>query len=103
MGGLIKSIVTPFVPDRVIQQITNQTKQQGSQSANVLISDGVFIKDVTVNGQTDVNHGLGRNYNGYLITSLSANISVWTTDSGMQDKILRLTSTGSVVISLWVF
>ena len=101
--GLIKSVVAPFIPDRIIQQVTKQQGQQSQQNANVLISDGVFIKDITVNGQTDINHGLGRNYNGYLITSLSANISVWTTDSGMKDKILRLTSTGSVVISLWVF
>jgi|TARA_R100001530_G_scaffold109694_1_gene77053 hypothetical protein len=60
------------------------------------ISDGVLIKDLSIEtSDTRVNHGLGREYEGFVVTRLQANAVIYESDSTNTNKNLFILLKGS--------
>ena len=51
----------------------------------------------------DVSHALGRRYRGFDVVKRSAGQHVYQSDSGDDTKFIRLTASGSVTVSIYVF
>jgi hypothetical protein len=60
------------------------------------ISDGVLIKNLSIEtSDTRVNHGLGREYEGFVVTRLQSNAVIYESDSTNTDKNLFILLKGS--------
>jgi hypothetical protein len=68
------------------------------------ILDGRLIKDVILDSAapTEINHGLGRALNGWIVTRISAAATVHESESP-STNILTLEASADVTVSLWVF
>lgn len=69
------------------------------------IVDGVYLRDVAVStSAVNVPHGLGRRWNGYIVTRRSASVGVYD-GSGTSEPMreINLVATGSATVDLWVF
>jgi hypothetical protein len=77
-----------------------------SKQFNKILLDGVFLNDVVLSTTTNqIAHGLGRKYQGFIITNLNAGVMIWrdaTVDTN-QEKFLPLKASAAVTVSLWVF
>lgn len=71
----------------------------------VPIADGVLLESVTVSATaTEVAHGLGRVPRGFLLIKSTVPLTVYqASPSAFPDSNLRLTASGTDVVSLWVF
>ena len=70
------------------------------------ILDGVLLKSQTIStAATDVPHGLGRAWTGWLVTRLRTSTnSVYEATTQTDDRsFVTLRATASVVADLWVF
>lgn len=69
------------------------------------ILDGRLISEVSINGATEINHGLKRKPQGYLVVLKDSNVDIWDNQSTNQfpSLTLALNSSGPVVASLWIF
>jgi hypothetical protein len=69
------------------------------------IVDGVLLRDVVLsNFSADINHGLGRRWNGYVVTRSSNGLWVFDgTGSPDPKTAISLLSTNDTVVDLWVF
>ena len=69
--------------------------------------DGIIIKTVYLRsaGANTINHGLGRELQGWQIIRKDANANVWDSQgsNNIPDKTLVLNCSADVIISLWVF
>lgn len=92
--------------DRTLSMLQDQwTAQLNPVLANPLVA-GRLIQNVTLaSGTNTINTLLGRKLQGYIVVLKSANVTIYDTQSTntMPDKTLQLTSSGAVVITLWVF
>jgi len=70
---------------------------------NAPFMNGILVKDVDLTTAVkEISHKLGRTPTGYLILKRSSGEVVF--DGGeYTDKIIPLTSTGSVTVDIWVF
>ncbi len=69
------------------------------------IVDGVLLQDVALTTtSTTVNHGLGRPWNGYVVTRSNGNVVVYD-GTGVVDSAesISLLASASCVVDLWVF
>lgn len=70
--------------------------------ANPLL-DGFVIEDVAlINGETTINHRLGRKMQGYIVTDLNASAIIYRSKP-LNDKTLSLTSSASCVVNIYVY
>ena len=69
------------------------------------IADGRLLENVVVTtAATEVPHGLGREPRGWIVVRSSVALSVYeAAPSDYPTLNLRLTATGTDVVSLWVF
>ena len=68
--------------------------------------DGYMIKDVTlVAGDNIIEHKLGRELQGYMITrnSVAVDLHDEQEGNGDKDKTLMLNSSADVIVNIWVF
>lgn len=66
--------------------------------------DGRHIIGVAVStGVTAVNHGLNRDWVGYVVINNNAAAFVYTANENNKNITLNLTATASGVVDLWVF
>jgi hypothetical protein len=83
-----------------------QTQTQWSALLNpVLVNillNGHLIKAHLINGVTVVNHGLGSNMNGWIISDQDGAAQIYRSQP-LNDKTLTLTSNAAVNVALWVF
>lgn len=75
---------------------------QFRQLAKIPFINGNAVNGVTVSGTTAVNHGLGRQAQGYFITSSSVAVPI-SNDSFSGTTTITLHATVSTVVNLWVF
>lgn len=67
------------------------------------ILQGIPIKNVALNvGPTVINHLLGRNQQGYIITDQQGIADIYRS-AAFNNKTLTLTSNANVTVSLWVY
>lgn len=84
---------------------TSWSQQLDPVIANALIN-GLALKQVSLSsGPNIINHKLGRNLQGWFITRLRANASLFDTqDANLTPAVtLQLTASAPVVVDLWVF
>lgn len=70
------------------------------------ISQGLLIKGfVLATGDNVINHGLGRQLQGYIVILKSANVTIYDKQqiNQMPDLTLVLTASGAATVSLYVF
>jgi len=68
------------------------------------ILDGRLIRNIDVSTTTiNVNHGLGRRYQGFIVVRASANTTVFDEDTNFRGRILALQASNVATISIWVF
>lgn len=102
-------MIAPFrrtrVEDNDLRQVQDAVGFVFQDILSKQIVDGIFIKDVILNGIKLVNHGLGRKPIGYLVVSKDANENVWDHQAENKTPLLNLSleSSGPVKVSLWVF
>ena len=69
------------------------------------IVDGVLLRDVVINNfSADINHGLGRRWNGYVVTRSNNGLAIFDGTGSPDPKVaISLLSTNDTVVDLWVF
>lgn len=70
------------------------------------ISDGVLLKDLEIGtSDTRVNHGLGREFEGFILTKLNANAAVYesTTANPSKDRYILLKAGSAVTVDIYFF
>ena len=67
--------------------------------------DGVYKTGVDlVSGDNDISHGLGRAYQGMILTNIDTARDLYVNATNTQkDKILILNSDGTATVSIWIF
>lgn len=75
---------------------------QFQQLAKIPFINGNAVNSVTVSGTTTVNHGLGRQAQGYFVTSMSVPVPI-SNDAFSGTISITLHATVSTVVNLWVF
>lgn len=91
------------------QELNKLQTQWGSQLNPLLgspIVNGILLQGVSLSTGTNViNHKLGRNLVGWIITRRRANATVYDTQDTNQTPqlTLQLTASGAVVVDLYVF
>lgn len=73
--------------------------------ANPIVNGQILSNVAVVNGTNIINHKLGRNLQGYLVILKDANVDIYDSQqtNQMPDLTLRLVSSGTANISLYVF
>lgn len=67
---------------------------------------GIVVKNVVINATTtDIQHGLGRAYQGWHLLDIQGDARVWRDPASVSDssKFLPLRASATVTVSLWVF
>jgi len=71
------------------------------------LSQGVLKEDVLVTTGQDnlISHGLGKSFQGFLVTTKNAEADVWesTTANNIPDRHIILKSSATVTCSFWFF
>lgn len=88
--------------DKETEQLQSNVVQALQPLLKSPIIDGVHLKDVALaSGSNDVNHGLGRPIEGWIVTNRSGTATVHSTGSNY--KTLTLVASADVTVSIWVF
>ena len=79
-----------------VNRLQSHIKTTLSPLLQLPISDGVLIKDLSIETtDTRVNHGLGRTYEGFIITRLQSNAVIFESSTENTDKNLFIFLKGS--------
>lgn len=91
--------------DPIVTKVQENVSQALQPLINSALSNGVLLKSVVIDGDTDVNHKLGRAPQGWIIVRKRANVDVWDKqDTNLKPKLtLLLTSSAAVTIDLWIY
>ena len=87
-------------------QLQNSVALFANQLTNNPILAGHLIENIEViNGVTSINHGLGANLRGYIVTKQSSAVSTWLVETNQTtpNTILNLSADASSTISIYVF
>jgi len=72
--------------------------------SNKPIVSGRLIEGVNLStSPTTINHGLGRNVQGYIIVKSTSGVTVYFTPSDFPKRTLILTASADSTVSVWVF
>ena len=64
--------------------------------------NGTLVRaDLLASGGVNVNHGLGRVPQGWIVVDIGVSANVWST--GSNKKVLTLNTSADASVSLWVF
>lgn len=67
------------------------------------LNQGILISNITLNnGVTVINHLLGRNQIGWMITDINAAATIYRS-AVLNPNTLTLTSNAACVVSIWMF
>jgi hypothetical protein len=95
--------------NKLQENVANFTDQLNDVFLNgriLLNTDGSVIEGITVQTTTtNIPHGLGRAYQGWVVIDVQGNARVWRDATAAVDstKFLPLVASSSVTIKLWVF
>lgn len=103
--------ITPFrrvrSSDDVIQQLQDAINLPLQDISAKTILDGQLLKDVILKtgSVNTINHKLGRNLVGYIVTMQDAQSNLWSTQASnkLPNLTLYLSCSADVTLSLWVF
>jgi len=101
--------ITHFVKIRQeseeVDRIQDQLKQNFDNLSDVSFLTGSFKKNVSlINGVTNVEHGLNKQYQGYIVTRITADTNVWETATNtLKDKYIILNASAAATVDIWFF
>jgi hypothetical protein len=83
-------------PNEEVTRLQSHIKTALNPLLELPISDGILIKDLSIETtDTRVNHGLGREYEGFIITRLQSNAVIYESSTTNDDKNLFILLKGS--------
>ncbi len=95
------------VSDAVLSRIQDAVAQAFAPLTRNLLLDSNFVTDVTLTSGADnlISHGLGRAYEGFIVTKCTADTRVWISSSAntSPDKYINLRPNVTGVVTLYVF
>lgn len=90
--------------DPELNQVQDNLIRRVNPALAAEILDGRLVTDVSVaTSATNVNHGLGRAYQGWVIVDNNTDCRVWSPSTGDTTKVIVLQSSAATTITLWVF
>lgn len=92
------------LPTRLpLEQLQNQWKSAIDPVINLPMLKGLQLTDITlINGVTVINHRLGRQQQGFIITDINAAATIHRSQP-FNNLTLTLTSNAVVIVNIWVF
>jgi hypothetical protein len=97
----------PFIQseDRVLNQIQTQWRSILNQIIVNRLTQGNFLTGIKlISGTNTINHKLGREISGYLITNMQGSFAqVYSSPSTIPDLTLMLNASAPTIIDLYVF
>ncbi len=105
--GWILNVGLPIfiTQNKDIQLLQNVWSSQINPILNIPLLHGVQLKDINLTtGNNTINHLLGRQYQGYLVTSMrNAYANLYAVPNNLPNLNLVLNSSGSTQVDIWVF
>ncbi len=92
--------------DRILSMMQSAWATMINPVLSSLIVQGRQIPNVSlVTGTNTIDHKLSRKLQGYIVTTKSANVTIYDlqTVNTMPDKTLQLVASGPAVITLWCY
>lgn len=91
--------------DYKLDQIQKNIAQAVSNILKIPYLNGSEIKNVSLlsSDVNSINHKLGRKYQGYFITSLNANSTVWISNTNESETTINLSCSADCSINIWVY
>lgn len=94
--------------DRVLDSVQDHVETSISPLLKKDFLYGNIIEDINLvsTGETIVNHGLGKNWTGFIVIKKSANSVVWNKgiiDTTFPDRNIILNCSADVTVSLYIF
>jgi len=89
-----------------VTRLQSHIKTTLSPLLELPISDGILIKDLSIEtSDTRVNHGLGREYEGFIVTKLQSNAVIYesSTSNGNKDLYIFLKGSGAATADIYFF
>lgn len=90
--------------DPELNQVQDNLVRRVNPALAAVILDGRLVTGVSVGvTATNVNHGLGRAYQGWVVVNNNTDCRVWSPSTGDASKVIVLQSSAATTLSLWVF
>jgi len=90
--------------DPELNQVQDNFIRRVNPALAAEILDGRMVTGVSVaTSATNVNHGLGRAYRGWIVVGNNTDCRVWSPSTSDTTKIIVLQSSAATTLSLWVF
>ena len=93
--------------DQNANRIQDKIEKFSSQFPDKAIIDGLALTSITLTAGSvnEINHQLGREIQGWIITGQNAQSDIWDSQSGnpRRERTLRLNASATVTVNLWVF
>lgn len=102
---MLGRVPTVHIDDQNLNRMQGNIIQGLNQLRSIPLLDGLFYRNVSLQiGSNAVQHGLGRPFIGYIITRMTAGVTIYN-NQGTADSSLYvvLEASGAVTIDLWVF
>lgn len=101
----LKALKTIQPKEYELDQIQRNISEFVNQLTVNPLLGGQLLSNITITtGNNNINHGLGRDITGWIITDINTNVNIYkAATQPSPSKILTLTSTGNSTISLYVF
>ena len=93
-------------PNEEVTRLQTHIKTTLNPLLELPISDGVMLKDQTIETtDTEINHGLGREYEGFIITRLKTNATIYesATDNPSKSLYILLKASGAATADIYIF
>ena len=93
-------------PNEEVTRLQSHIKTALNPLLELPIQDGILIKDLSIETtDTRVNHGLGRQFEGFILTKLNANAVVYesTTANPSKDRYILLKAGSAVTADIYFF
>jgi hypothetical protein len=102
MTELLKQKTGEYNSEKIQSNVASALAKMGDSS----IANGTLIKNILINTDTIVNHGLGKLYSGFFVVESNNGVGVWNDkniDTNLEKNAIRLRSSSSTTVSVWVF
>ena len=103
-GNMFPSIPLLQLGDFKLEQMQKNVVGAINNMNKVPFLNGNLLQKIALSGtETQINHKLNRDYQGFIITNLNANAVVWISSTGNKSQTINLTASASCTIDIWVF
>ena len=98
------NFTTLYTDNAEVNRLQSHIKTTLNPLLQLPISDGVMLTDQDIGTtDTEINHGLGREYEGFIITRLNANSVIYESATVNNDKNLYILLKGSATATADIY